>query len=100
MKESESVCLFENARTHARERLLRSPRSSSPKKGFTVTRLEDVAAMAGVSKTTIDVYFKSKELLFKSVIGRRLVSAVEAVDELAADTRVLIDTHRCPPIIQ
>jgi AcrR family transcriptional regulator len=37
-------------------------------KGFAATRLEDVAARAGVSKGTLYLYFDSKEDLFKSVI--------------------------------
>ncbi len=37
-------------------------------KGFAATRLEDVAARAGVSKGTLYLYFDSKEELFKAVI--------------------------------
>lgn len=45
-------------------------------KGFAATRLEDVAARAGVSKGTLYLYFDSKEALFKAVIQEGIVPAV------------------------
>ncbi len=53
-------------------------------KGFAATRLDDVAARAGVSKGTLYLYFDSKEALFKSVVRESIVPAmVEAEDMLA-----------------
>ena len=46
-------------------------------KGFAGTRLEDVAARAGVSKGTLYLYFDSKEALFKSVIQEGIVPILE-----------------------
>jgi AcrR family transcriptional regulator len=46
-------------------------------KGFTGTRLEDVAARAGVSKGTLYLYFDSKEALFKAVIQEGIVPILE-----------------------
>jgi len=37
-------------------------------KGFAATRVEEVAARAGVSKGTLFLYFPSKEDLFKAVV--------------------------------
>ena len=37
-------------------------------RGFAATRLEDVAASAGVSKGTVYLYFESKERLFEAVV--------------------------------
>lgn len=42
-------------------------------KGFVGTRLDDVAARAGVSKGTLYLYFDSKEALFKAVIQEGIV---------------------------
>ncbi len=53
-------------------------------KGFAATRLEDVAARAGVSKGTLYLYFDSKEALFKAVIQEGIVPAVEAGEALLA----------------
>lgn len=46
-------------------------------KGFAGTRLEDVAARAGVSKGTLYLYFDSKEALFKAVIQEGIVPLLE-----------------------
>ena len=48
-------------------------------KGFTATKVEDVARRAGVSKGLLYLYFKTKEELFKAVI-RSVVTP--RVDEL------------------
>lgn len=46
-------------------------------KGFAGTRLDDVAARAGVSKGTLYLYFDSKEALFKAVIEEGMVPVLE-----------------------
>ena len=45
-------------------------------KGFAATRVEEVAARAGVSKGTLFLYFPSKEDLFKAVVRENVVTAV------------------------
>lgn len=45
-------------------------------KGFSATRLDDVAKRAGVSKGTLYLYFDSKEELFKTVIQEGIVSRI------------------------
>lgn len=42
-------------------------------RGYAATRLEDVAAAAGVSKGTVYLYFANKEELFKTVVRENLV---------------------------
>ena len=41
-------------------------------KGFAATRVEEVAARAGVSKGTLFLYFSSKEELFKAVVRENI----------------------------
>lgn len=54
-------------------------------RGFTATRLDDVAARAGVSKGTLYLYFDSKEALFKAVVEEGIVPILESAEqELAA----------------
>lgn len=45
-------------------------------KGFAATRVEEVAARAGVSKGTLFLYFPSKEDLFKAVVRANIVEPV------------------------
>ncbi|HQR21129.1 MAG TPA: TetR/AcrR family transcriptional regulator [Burkholderiaceae bacterium] len=52
-------------------------------KGYAGTRLEDVAAHAGVSKGTLYLYFENKEDLFKAVVRENVVARISAsADEL------------------
>ena len=69
-------------------------------KGYAGTRLDDVAARAGVSKGTLYLYFQNKEQLFKAVVRENVVTplaeaaqAVRDFDGPAADLlRDLITT--------
>lgn len=52
-------------------------------KGYAGTRLEDVAARAGVSKGTLYLYFENKEELFKAVVRENIVTQLsEAAQEM------------------
>lgn len=51
-------------------------------RGYANTRLEDVAARAGVSKGTLYLYFANKEELFKAVVREGLVSPIAEVREI------------------
>jgi len=53
-------------------------------KGYAATRLEDVAAQAGVSKGTLYLYFDSKEALFKAVVREGLLPALAEAEGLVA----------------
>ncbi|MBI4740230.1 MAG: TetR/AcrR family transcriptional regulator [Betaproteobacteria bacterium] len=54
-------------------------------KGFAATRLDDVAARAGVSKGTLYLYFDSKEALFKAVVEEGIVPALAAAEQVLAE---------------
>ncbi len=47
-------------------------------RGFAATRLDDVAARAGVSKGTLYLYYPSKDELFKAVVRGSIVPLIEA----------------------
>lgn len=61
-------------------------------RGFAATRLDDVAARAGVSKGTLYLYFTNKEELFKAVVRENVVPVlgeaegiIEAYEGSSAD---------------
>jgi len=56
-------------------------------RGYAATRLEDVARRAGVTKGTMYLYFEGKEDLFKELVRRTALPAVEIAEEL-------LRTHR------
>jgi len=47
--------------------------------GYAATRLDEVAARAGVSKGTLYLYFPSKEELFKTVVRETIVPQLDAL---------------------
>jgi AcrR family transcriptional regulator len=72
--------------------LTRAAFSLFAEQGFAKTRLEDVAARAGVSKATIYRYFDSKESLFQAVVQEAITPPfeqasllIEAFDGKTAD---------------
>lgn len=54
-------------------------------RGFAATRLDDVAARAGVAKGTIYLYFDSKADLFKAVVRDTVVPQFEQAGNLMAE---------------
>jgi AcrR family transcriptional regulator len=52
-------------------------------RGFAATRLEDVAARAGVTKGTAYLYFKNKEELFEAVVRGYIVPVIEQLEAAA-----------------
>jgi AcrR family transcriptional regulator len=51
-------------------------------KGFAATRLDEIAARAGVSKGTVYLYFSSKEELFKAVVRESVVPRIAEAEKL------------------
>jgi AcrR family transcriptional regulator len=48
-------------------------------KGFSGTRMDDIAARAGITKGTIYLYFDSKEALFKALARQSIGAQIDAV---------------------
>lgn len=53
-------------------------------KGFAATRLEDVAARAGVSKGTLYLYYENKDALFKAVVQEGIIPVIAENEAIAA----------------
>ena len=78
-----SSCPFKNAKprwarrkTARPQELLAAALDLFVERGFAATRLEDVAARAGVSKGTLYLYFTNKEELFKAVVRENVVPVI------------------------
>lgn len=75
-------CPFKNKRWERRkearpQELLAAALDLFVERGFSATRLEDVAARAGVSKGTLYLYFANKEELFKAVVRENVVPILD-----------------------
>ncbi|HJZ55134.1 MAG TPA: helix-turn-helix domain-containing protein [Gemmataceae bacterium] len=53
-------------------------------RGFAATRLDDIAARAGVTKGTLYLYFPSKEELFKALVREELLPNLERLEAAAS----------------
>src|SRR6185437_4459559 len=60
--------------------ILEAALASFQERGFAGTRLEDVAARAGVTKGTIYLYYPSKKELFKAVVRSELLPNLEWIE--------------------
>jgi AcrR family transcriptional regulator len=81
--ESESPVRWRRRKESRPGELLEAALDCFAERGFAATRLEDVAARAGVTKGTAYLYFKSKEELFKAVVSGYLVPAIEQLEAAA-----------------
>jgi AcrR family transcriptional regulator len=64
--------------------ILSAALASFAEHGFAATRLDDVAARAGVTKGTLYLYFDSKEELFKAVVRQQMVPNLERAEAMVA----------------
>ena len=69
------------------DEILAAALASFAERGFAATRLEDVAARAGISKGTLYLYFAGKEELFEAVVRATLVPNLERLEALTRDLR-------------
>jgi AcrR family transcriptional regulator len=54
-------------------------------KGFSSTKMDEIAKRAGVTKGTLYLYFPSKEDLFRAVVGEMMGSNLEVAERLVAE---------------
>lgn len=67
------------------EDLLEAALAAFVRHGYAATRMEDVAARAGVSKGALYLYFTNKPALFRAVVRHFLSPTVARLEALAAD---------------
>jgi AcrR family transcriptional regulator len=60
---------------------------SFAERGFAATRLDDIAARAGVTRGTLYLYFSSKEELFKAVVRQSIVPIIARGEEMVAQSQ-------------
>lgn len=51
-------------------------------KGFSSTRMQDVASAAGISKGTLYLYFSNKEAIFYQVVQQRITPQLDQVESM------------------
>ncbi|HEY1257959.1 MAG TPA: TetR/AcrR family transcriptional regulator [Stellaceae bacterium] len=67
--------------------ILAAALASFAERGFAATRLDDVAARAGVTKGTLYLYFRNKEELFEAVVRQELVPNLARAEAIVAGSK-------------
>ena len=86
--ESNPSARWRRRKTARPSEILSAALASFADRGFAATRLDDVAARAGVTKGTLYLYFRNKEELFKAVVRQELVPSIERAEAMVADSAV------------
>ena len=74
----------EEAKDKRRQALLAAALDAFFERGFTATRMDDIAARAGVSKGALYLYFPSKEALFTALVDVYALPNVERIEAAAS----------------
>lgn len=82
-KNDSSNCSRWKRRKDARpEEILDSALALFTEKGFSSTRMIDVARAAGISKGTLYLYFENKEAMFREVVQQRITPQLDQVEAM------------------
>jgi AcrR family transcriptional regulator len=82
LKNSDTPPRWERRRDERPREILEAAMSLFVEKGFSSTRLDDVAERAGISKGTLYLYFNDKEDIFKQVLISAAVPKMEMVESM------------------
>jgi AcrR family transcriptional regulator len=79
---SNSSCRWKRRKEARPEEILDAALTLFTEKGFSSTRMIDVAKAAGISKGTLYLYFESKEAIFRDVVQQRITPQIDKIEEL------------------
>lgn len=79
---SESSCRWKRRKEARPDEILDAALAQFTEKGFSATRMVDVARAAGISKGTLYLYFTSKEAIFCQVVQERITPQLDQVESL------------------
>ena len=81
-EKSETCCRWQRRKEARPEEILDAALALFGEKGFSATRMVDVAKQAGISKGTLYLYFDSKEAILRSVVLEKITPQIVFVEEL------------------
>jgi len=84
-KHTHSGCRWRRRKDARPEEILDAALKVFTEKGFAGTRLDEVARVAGISKGTLYLYFKSKQEIFEAAIQHTINPRLEQVEKLVSD---------------
>lgn len=81
-------------RTDKRSRILEVATSLFSDRGYSASRMQDIADGLGMKAGSLYYYFDSKESLLVAIVGERVGVAVSMLEEIAAGSRPPVDQIR------
>ncbi|VAW69271.1 Transcriptional regulator, AcrR family [hydrothermal vent metagenome] len=75
-------CRWKRRKDARPEEILDAALQLFTEKGFSATRMVDVAKAAGISKGTLYLYFENKEEIFRQVVQQRITPIIDKIDAL------------------
>jgi AcrR family transcriptional regulator len=79
---STSPCRWRRRKEARPEEILDAALELFTEKGFSATRICDVAKKAGISKGTLYLYFESKEAIFRAVVQEMISPELDRVEDM------------------
>ncbi|MCW9024579.1 MAG: TetR/AcrR family transcriptional regulator [Gammaproteobacteria bacterium] len=84
-QKSDSPCRWKRRKEARPEEIMDAALELFAEKGFSATRMADVAKKAGISKGTLYLYFDNKEAIFRSVVQEMILPQVDQHDAMIAN---------------
>jgi len=81
-KLTNSNCRWKRRKEARPEEILDAALTLFTEKGFSSTRMVDVAKAAGISKGTLYLYFDSKESIFRDVVQQRITPQIDRLAQI------------------
>jgi AcrR family transcriptional regulator len=81
--EAREPCRWRRRKEARPEEIIDAALALFVEKGFSATRLDDVAKRAGISKGTLYLYFDSKEAIFRAVVETLIGPQLKQIEKLA-----------------
>jgi AcrR family transcriptional regulator len=79
---SGSPCRWRRRKSARPEEILDAALELFTEKGFSATRMLDVAKKAGISKGTLYLYFENKEAIFRAVVQEMMAPRLDEFEEM------------------
>ena len=89
-----SIFAFMNDKTDTREQLLEVACQTFAKFGYKKTTLDDIAALSGKGKTAIYYYFNSRDDIYKAVLEKEIMLALQSIRQAIASSNANEDKVR------
>jgi AcrR family transcriptional regulator len=85
---TDSQAVHHSSSSPKRRQILDGARQASDANGYAGASMDQIAALAGVSKGTLYVYFNSKETLFEAVITEEAQQFAEKLPSVESDLAI------------